>query len=109
MMELDEGFKSLYIERRSIDFVHKITTKAKWVMYEREQCETLASNINNLIESLIDIFPKDNNITERLKELCEEEVRKLEEPDHESFKELRETINKHDVLLCEALENNEKG
>jgi hypothetical protein len=37
-----------------------------------------------------------------------EEVRKLE-VDHESFKEVREVIDKQDTFLRENLEKNEKG
>jgi hypothetical protein len=43
-----------------------------------------------------------------VKGLCVENVRKLE-VDHESFDELKEAMDKHDTLLREALEKNEKS
>jgi hypothetical protein len=56
----------------------------------------------------IDLFPNGDVITERVKGLCVEEMRRLE-AGHESLEGLREVIDKHDALLREALEKNEKG
>jgi len=74
-------------------------------MYKREECERLADDIEKLIESLMSITSANGDITDQMKALCKEEIGKISNNTEGSLKDLREVINKHDKLLCEAIES----
>jgi hypothetical protein len=106
---LNTTFQDLYIDRANQLFAQKLSSKVKWGIYKRDECEHVVSAIENLVGSLIDMCPVESQVMRNLQGLSIQEAQKLKKENSETMEEMRDLIEGYDRQLNEALGGDGKG